>query len=44
MIDLSNDLAAANKWISRGMQMIDLSNDLAMLRSSVRSQLAQVKR
>ena len=37
------DAAAANKWISRGMQMIDLSNDLAMLRSSVRSQLAQVK-
>ena len=37
------DAAAANKWISRGFQMIDLSNDLALLRSSVRSQLAQVK-
>ena len=37
------DAAAANKWISRGFQMIDLSNDLAMLRSAVRSQLAQVK-
>ena len=38
------DAAAANKWISRGFQMIDLSNDLALLRSSVRSQLAQVER
>jgi len=36
--------AAANKWISRGFQMIDLSNDLALLRQSVRCQLAEIKR
>ncbi len=38
------DAAAANKWISRGFQMIDLANDLALLRKGVRSQLAAVKR
>ena len=38
------DAAAANKWISKGFQMIDLSNDLALLRQSVRCQLAEIKR
>ncbi len=38
------DATAANKWILRGFQMIDLSNDLALLRRSIRSQLAEVKR
>lgn len=36
------DAKSANKWISRGFQMIDLANDLALLRKSVRAQLSEV--
>jgi 4-hydroxy-2-oxoheptanedioate aldolase len=36
------DAEAANRWIARGFQFIDLANDLAFLRSTARSQLAQI--
>jgi len=37
------DAQAANKWIARGFQFIDLSNDLALLRATVRAQLAALE-